>query len=207
MLIPAYREADTVAGVVKTALAADIGTVWVIDDGSNDDTADVAERAGASVIRLQENRGKGGALEAGAKAATEDVVVLLDADLVGLEPAHVRALAAPILSGEVDMTRGVFTGGRFRTTLAQRVIPQLNGQRALRRQDLLRVPLLGSSRYGVEVAITRHALDRGWRFIDVPLVDVSQVMKEEKRGFARGLAIRARMYWEIARAVLGGRRG
>src|SRR5690606_17642380 len=105
------------------------------------------------------------------------------------------------------MTRGVFTGGRFRTTLAQRVIPQLNGQRALRRQDLLRVPLLGSSRYGVEVAITRHALDRGWRFIDVPLVDVSQVMKEEKRGFARGLAIRARMYWEIARAVLGGRRG
>lgn len=207
MLIPAYREAATVAGVVAIAIAADLGSVWVIDDGSSDDTADIAEAAGARVIQLSENRGKGGALEAGARAAGEDVVVLLDADLVGLTPAHVRALAMPVLSGEVDMTRGVFAGGRLRTTLAQRVIPQLNGQRALRRVDLLGVPLLGSSRYGVEVAITRHAIERGWRFIDVPLTDVSQVMKEEKRGLAQGLAIRARMYWEIVRTVLSGRRG
>jgi len=205
VLIPAYGESETVADVVRTALAADLGEVWVIDDGSRDDTAAVAEAAGARVIRLPENRGKGGALEAGASQADEDVVVLLDADLVGLTPQHLRALAEPVLSGEVDMTRGVFAGGRLGTTLAQRVMPQLNGQRALRRLDLLHVPSLGGSRYGVEVAITRHAIERGWRFVDVPLSDVSHVMKEEKRGLARGLAIRARMYWEIVRTMLRGR--
>lgn len=206
-LIPAYGEATTVASIVNAALAAELGEVWVIDDGSTDDTAAVAEAAGAKVIRLSENRGKGGALEAGARAAREDVVVLLDADLLGLSAEHVRALAAPVISGEVDMTRGVFAGGRLRTTLAQRVIPQLNGQRALRRLDLLGVPHLAASRYGVEVAITRHAIERGWRFVDVPLTDVSQVMKEEKRGLAHGLVVRARMYWEILRAVIGGRGG
>jgi len=203
-IIPAYGEAATVAQVVAAALAADLGDVWVIDDGSPDDTAAVAEAAGARVLRLDENRGKGGALEAGARAASMDVVVLLDADLLGLTAAHVRALAAPVVSGEVDMTRGVFTGGRLRTTLAQRVTPQLNGQRALRRLDLLSVPRLAESRYGVEVAITRHSIERGCRFIDVPLRDVSQVMKEEKRGLAHGLAVRARMYGEILRALFSG---
>ena len=91
--------------------------------------------------------------------------------------------------------------------MAQRMTPQLSGQRALRRRSLLEVPGLGSSRYGVEVAITRHAIRSGWRFIDVPLPGVSQVMKEEKRGLLRGLATRARMYGEILGTLLGARRG
>lgn len=202
MLIPAYQEASTIGAVVKVARAAAGDAVLVVDDGSTDDTADVAEAAGARVLRLSTNHGKGGALEAGARLLTAEILVLLDADLVGLQPAHVRELAGPLLSGVADMTRGVFSGGRLRTTLAQRLTPQLNGQRALRRLDLLAVPELGASRYGVEVAITRHAIANGWHFIDVPLHGVSQVMKEEKRGLLRGLLVRARMYLEILRTLL-----
>lgn len=203
VVVPAYNEAATVGRVVAAVRAAGVGSVVVVDDGSTDGTAEAAAAAGADVVRLGVNRGKGGALEAGALAAVEDVVVLLDADLVGLAPEHVRALAGPVLAGEVDMTRGIFTGGRFRTSLAQRVTPQLSGQRALRRQALLAVPGLGESRYGVEVAITRHAIREGWRFVDVPLPGVSQVMKEEKRGLLKGLAARARMYADIVAALLG----
>lgn len=203
VIVPAYNEATTVGAVVKVALAAGLGSVLVVDDGSTDDTADAANLAGAGVVRLGVNRGKGGALQAGALAAEEDVVVLLDADLVGLTPKHVRDLAGPVIAGEVDMTRGIFTGGRWRTSMAQRVTPQLSGQRALKRRDLLAVPGLGSSRYGVEVAITRHAIRDNWRFVDVPLPGVSQVMKEEKRGFWRGIAVRARMYGNILGALLG----
>ena len=199
MVVPAYNEAATIAPVVRAALAAGVGPVLVVDDGSSDGTADVAQAAGADVVRLGVNRGKGGALQAGALAAGEDVLVLLDADLVGLRPEHVHA-------GEVDMTRGIFAGGRFRTSLAQRVTPQLSGQRALRREALLGVPGLGASRYGVEVAITRHAIGCGWRFVDVPLAGVSQVMKEEKRGLLKGLGSRARMYGEILSTLLGSRR-
>ncbi len=202
MIIPAYNEAATVAPVVRVACAAGLGSVLVVDDGSSDGTAEAARAAGADVVRLGTNRGKGGALQAGALSASEDVLVLLDADLVGLRPEHVAALAAPVLSGAADMARGMFTGGRLSTSLAQRVTPQLSGQRALSRDALLGVPGLGESRYGVEVAITRHAIDSGWRLVEVPLPGVSQVMKEEKRGLLRGLGARARMYRDIVRTLL-----
>lgn len=206
VLIPAHDEEQQVARVVNAARASGVGSVLVIDDGSSDDTANVAAKAGARVIALEHNRGKGGALAAGAAAAVEDYVVLLDADLTGLEPEHVQALAAPVLAGKAEMSRGTFTGGRLSTTIAQRLTPQLNGQRALRRSDLLQVPGLATSRYGVEIAIGRHARTQGWRCQDVALPGVSQVMKEEKRGFLRGLAARLEMYRQVlAQALRGGR--
>ena len=197
VLIPAFDEAATVGAVVAVARAAGIGPVVVVDDGSGDGTAAVAAAAGAEVVRLASNVGKGGAVAAGARARREAVVVLIDADLTGLRPQHVRALAEPVLAGRAEMTRGVFAGGRWRTTLAQRALPVLNGQRALARTDLLSVEGLDASRYGVELAISEHAHRQGWRTLDVPLPGVSQVMKEEKRGTLRGTAIRLRMYGEI----------
>ncbi len=202
VLIPAYDEATTVAAVVRVALAAAVGPVVVVDDGSHDGTADAARAAGAEVLRLEVNAGKGGALAAGASARRETVVVLLDADLTGLTPDHVRALAAPVQRGEVDMTRGVFDGGRWFTTVAQRVAPLLNGQRAIRRDLLLDVRGLRTSRYGVEVAITDHARRHRWRTRDVSLLGVSQVMKEEKRGWWQGQRVRWAMYGDIVRQAL-----
>jgi glycosyltransferase involved in cell wall biosynthesis len=206
VLIPAFNEASTVAEVVRVARRAAVGPVVVIDDGSGDATGDRAREAGADVLRLPENRGKGGALAAGAASRDEDVVVLLDADLTGLQPEHVRALAAPVLAGTADMTRGVFQGGRWSTTAAQRLAPQLAGQRALRRALLLAVPGLEGSRYGVEVAITGYAKGAAWRTLDVALNGVSQITKEEKHGLLRGLLVRFRMYLEIVVQVLRRRR-
>ena len=207
MLIPAYDEAPTVAAVVRPALKAELGTVLVVDDGSSDGTADAARAAGASVLVLPDNRGKGGAVVAGAKHLDADVLVLLDADLVGLEPEHVWELATPVTDGTVDMTRGVFAGGRWQTTTAQRMAPQLNGQRGVRRDLLLAIPGLEDTRYGIEVAITEWARQHQWRRVDVPLEGVSQVMKEEKRGWCRGVAVRLRMYADILRTMLRARSG
>jgi glycosyltransferase involved in cell wall biosynthesis len=207
VVVPAFNEAGGVAAVVAAACASGTGPVWVIDDGSTDGTAEAARAAGAHVLELGRNVGKGGALLAAARTLDADVLVLLDADLVGLEPSHVRALVEPVLRGDADMTRGVFRGGRWRTTAAQRLTPQLNGQRALRRTGLLDVPGIGSSRYGVEVAIGEHARRSGWRCRDIDLEGVSQVMKEEKRGWLAGLSLRAGMYRDILRALWRGRRG
>lgn len=201
VLIPAYNEADTITRVVGVAKATG-WPVWVVDDGSEDATADCARAAGAEVLTLPENQGKGGAVFAGASRVDSSVVILLDADLLGLTPEHITALAEPVLAGSVTMTRGVFTGGRWRTTAAQRLTPQLNGQRAVLREKLLGVPGLARSRYGVEVLITEHAKRSGWAVQDVPLAGVSQVMKEEKRGFWAGARVRLRMYGEIVWQLL-----
>lgn len=205
-LIPAFDEQPNVARVVRVAQNTGLGPVLVVDDGSEDGTAAAARAAGAQVLELNENVGKGGALAAGAAALTQDVLVLLDADLVGLIPDQILDLVAPVVRGEADMTRGSFTGGRWRTTAAQKIAPQLSGQRAVLREKLLSVPGLAESRYGVEVAITREAKERGWRLVEVDLPGVSQVMKEEKLGRWSGFLARLKMYRDVVITLASGRR-
>lgn len=80
-LIPAYNEATRLAPVVTGALVH--LPVLVVDDGSSDDTAAVAETAGAELLRQTPNQGKGAALRAGFRQAQEqgfDAVLTLDAD-------------------------------------------------------------------------------------------------------------------------------
>lgn len=202
ILIPAYNEERTLASVIRVALQTNLGPVLVVDDGSSDQTSLVAQNAGASVLQLSPNQGKGGAVYAGAKLLQTPVILLIDADLIGLHPQHLQDLAAPVLRHNVDMTRGVFRGGRLATTLAQNLAPYLNGQRALRRDKLLGLEGLSSSRYGIEVLITQAASKESWRTKDIGLANVSQLMKEEKRGFWQGLRLRLRGYLEIIQTAV-----
>jgi glycosyltransferase involved in cell wall biosynthesis len=206
ILIPAFNEEKTVATVVRVALESFLGPVLVVDDGSSDQTAKVAEQAGATVLKLPQNLGKGGAVFEGIGALQTEIVLLIDADLTGLSAQHLKNLAQPVLDGKAEMTRGVFTGGRWTTTAAQQLTPQLNGQRAVKREKLLRIQGLRESRYGIEIAITEQSKRENWRTVDVPMPNVSQVMKEEKRGFWQGLKIRLWMYADIVRTYLKGKK-
>ncbi len=206
VLIPAHNEERTVGEVVAVARRAGFPVV-VADDGSKDGTAARARAAGAKVVRLEVNQGKGGAYAAGLKAVETPFVILLDADLVGLRPEHLRALLDPVARGEADMTVGVFKGGRLFTDLGNRLTPFLSGQRALKTARLAAVPGLASARYDVELLLTRTAKAEGWRVRYLPLEGLSQVMKEEKRGFLAGFLHRLRMYKEVLRyALRGGKR-
>ena len=204
VIIPAYNESATIAQVIKVALAADLGEVWVVDDGSSDSTAKVAKQAGAKVICLEKNQGKGGAVVAGANHLDVDILLLLDADLIGLKPNHLHDLTKPLLNGRADMVRGDFKGGRWQTNFSQAITPVLNGQRAILRQRLLSIPKLAQTGYGVEVAIALTARRERWQVTHVPLQGVSQIMKEEKvnRGFIRGFGTRLKMYGEILYALV-----
>lgn len=66
--MPAHNEAPRVGAVVEGLIAQGL-PVLVVDDGSSDGTGDRAREAGARVLRLEPNRGKGGALKAGFRAA------------------------------------------------------------------------------------------------------------------------------------------
>ena len=82
VVIPAYNEAATIAGIVHRA-RQQVETVLVIDDGSGDDTALQAETAGAKVLRQPVNQGKGAALWRGmqeALAMGAAAAISLDAD-------------------------------------------------------------------------------------------------------------------------------
>lgn len=107
VIIPAYNEERFIGSVVLKA-RRHAGTVIVVDDGSRDATADIAEAAGAHVIRHETNRGKGVALNTGfrrARGLAPKVVVTLDADGQH-EPEELDQVIEPILNGPADIVVG-----------------------------------------------------------------------------------------------------
>jgi glycosyltransferase involved in cell wall biosynthesis len=105
-LIPAYEEGPRIAAVV-TATLAHLPAV-VVDDGSTDHTAAVAEAAGATVLRQVPNAGKGAALRAGFRHALDagaDAVVTLDADGQH-DPAEIPAFLAAFSGARPELVIG-----------------------------------------------------------------------------------------------------
>lgn len=201
VIIPAYNEAKTIGDVLSVVtICRLIDEVIVVSDGSTDETVPIARKfRDVKVVELRENRGKGGAMKAGLDQTRHEIILFLDADLMGLKEAHITALLEPILKGEAVMSLGLFEKGRVATDLAQKVAPYLTGQRALQRDLLAHISDLDLSRFGVEVALHRYVEDNNLTVALVNLPDLSHLMKEEKLGLWKGLAARGKMYWEIIR--------
>jgi glycosyltransferase involved in cell wall biosynthesis len=204
-VIPAHNEAQQIAPVINVLCQVnDLLQITVVDDCSSDNTSDVVrsycERDPCiRLLRLPTNRGKGGAMAAGADASASDLIVFLDADLVGLRAEHVLALIEPVRNGVCSMALGLFTHGRRLTDWSHRLTPFLSGQRCLRWSLFRSTPDLVTARSGVEVALSLHAWRHGYRVMPVPWYGVTHVMKHEKRGWLRGRWLYLPMYGEIVR--------
>jgi len=190
VIIPAYNESARIAATVTAASSvAGVSRVIVVDDGSADTTSEEAQRAGAEVVRLADNRGKAAAMEQGFQAAVPsnqpddraNVLVFLDADLESTAK-HLGTLAEPVQSGEADMTvatlpkQSTSGGGHgFVVRLARDGIHQatgwqasqpLSGQRAVS-PAAFRSALPLATGWGVEVGLTIDLLNRGFRLKEV----------------------------------------
>ncbi len=208
VVISAYNEERYISAVLEPLRSTpDLARITVVDDGSEDGTSTVVECSlkqdpRLRLLRLEANQGKGGAMVAGAEASPGDLIVFLDADLVGLKPANLLALIEPVSDGRSDMSLGVFRGGRFGTDLTQHLTPFLNGQRCLRWSLFRDARDLAGCRSGVDVALSLHAHRRRYRVVKVPLHGVTHVMKHEKHPFLQGELAHARMFGEIFRYLL-----
>ena len=213
-LIPAHNEALSIAQTVRAIESIrGVTRVVVVDDGSEDDTALHAEDAGAKVIRMMSNAGKGAALEAGAKrVANADIVLLLDGDL-GRSASQAALLLAPLLAGETDMAIASFPpptanagfglvksiarfgirhlGGPFEATAP------LSGQRALTRACFATVRPFAAG-YGVEVGLTIRALRAGFRVIEVPTTMSHDATGRDVAGFVH----RGRQFFHVTAALI-----
>lgn len=107
VIIPAYNEERFIGSVVLKLRQNPI-TVIVVDDGSSDDTAVIAQAAGAIVLRHASNRGKAQALNTGfrhARSLHPAAIVTIDADGQHL-PEQLASLLCPILEGRADIVIG-----------------------------------------------------------------------------------------------------
>jgi len=196
-IICAYDEAPRLGGVIPTLLQCGLfDKVLVVDDGSADDTARVAASLGAAVVSHAHNLGKARSMQTGLAATSAPIVCFIDADLLNVTKDHICALVEPVLKGQVQVAVAVFSGGRTATTFAQKISPLISGQRCLRR-ELFEGFEAWDSKFGIETALNAYLKDCGVEQCIVEWEGASQVMKEEKRGFARGFAARLGMYRDI----------
>jgi hypothetical protein len=208
-MVPA-KDSEASVGATVTALLALVDEVLVVDDGSSDATSAAALAAGARVLRLPANVGKGGAVAAGVAAVPDaEVYLLIDAD-VGDTAAVAGALLGPVVDGSADMTVGVLpsagTRGGFGKVrdLARRGIRRGSGfeaQAPLSGQRAVRGPLLRSlelaPRFGLETGLTIDAVRAGARVVEV---DVPMEHRHTGRTVA-GFRHRARQGRDVVRAL------
>lgn len=191
ILVPAYNEEQAIGSVLEALRAAmePAGVPYeiiVVDDGSRDGTAQVAERvAGVTVLRHRENRGYGAALKTGIRRAQYDLICITDAD--GTYPAEcVPTLIARLVEEGCDMVVGARLGeevripflrrpakwviGRLANYVAGESIPDLNsGLRVFRRDVALRFLNLLPDRFSFTVTITLGLVTNGYLVDYVPI--------------------------------------
>ncbi len=155
-VIAAYNEDRFIGSVVLKTLRH-VDRVIVVDDGSQDDTARIAESAGATVLRHDENKGKAEAINTGLRYAKDNdagIVVLLDADGQH-DPAEIPTLIAPVQANQVD----IVVGSRFLGVRSRIPRWRILGQHALTlATNVASGVVLTDSQSGFR-ALSRSALD------------------------------------------------
>src|SRR5689334_8016140 len=116
VIIPALNEEKTIRQVIEFCLSdRDVSEVIVIDDKSEDNTASIAREAGAKVI-ISASRGKGISMKEGIDAASNEIIVFLDADIDPYPENAVHNLALPLMNNEADFVKGAFARNAGRVT-------------------------------------------------------------------------------------------
>ncbi|RXE56526.1 hypothetical protein ABH15_06395 [Methanoculleus taiwanensis] len=215
--IPCYNEEVSIGSVVLKAHRY-VDEVLVIDDGSKDDTARVAKKAGATVIRHEKNQGKAAGVKTAIRYAREhpfDLLVLLDGDGQH-KPEEIPALAKPILYGEADLVIGSrFLDGnngsvpiyrRFGQTIltlltnaasVQKTTDSQSGFRALNRTAMESLTV-ESDGYSIESDMISHLAEKGIRILETPITAIYDVPhKHKKNPFSHGYDIVAAIFGEI----------
>jgi glycosyltransferase involved in cell wall biosynthesis len=198
IVIPAYNEADVIAGVVGALnAAARWHEVIVVDDGSRDGTGAAATSAGAIVVAHPYNKGNGAAVKSGIRRATGEFVLILDGDGQH-RPEDARRLVSRL--GEYDLVIGARSAttqasqarrvgnaalNQLATYLTGREIPDLtSGFRGARRTCLREFIHLLPNGFSTPTTTTLAFLKAGYNVAFEP-VDARSRVGQSKIRFAR----------------------
>jgi glycosyltransferase involved in cell wall biosynthesis len=185
-IIPAFNEEATVGEVVRVVKSSSlIDEVLVVSDGSVDNTVKEAEVAGARVLALPKNYGKGAAMRLGVLDTDAPIVVFFDADLKGLTVDHVERLVWPVITGSRKMNAAQRDRGWLNPLV--RHLPLISGERAMFRELFLDIPEEYIQGFMVEIALNYSCRIKKFRYGSVLLPGLSIRRKINKVGWKKGI--------------------
>jgi dolichol-phosphate mannosyltransferase len=221
VVLPLYNEGPAAADLVRRMPPA-VAMTFVVDDGSTDDGADLAEREGAHVMRLGTNRGIGTAIRTGLLAAREhgcDVAVVMAGNgkdrpeeipghLLKIDEGYDYVQGSRFMAGgdsvNLPFVRGLLIHGftlMFRLLTGFPGTDVTNGFRAYRLSLLddrrIRIEQSWLDRYELEYYIHWKAITLGYRVVEVP---VSKTYPARKRGYSKIRPIVD--WWHMVRPAL-----
>lgn len=213
--IPAYNEADIIEKTIRGLKNIEgIDQIIVIDDGSTDDTSRVVSKMDVELIRFEKNRGKGAALKEVFSNYEFDYICLLDGDL-GLSSIEAKKLIDPVVLSEVDFTIAEFPsrskpgkkagfglvknlamkGIKFYT--GQEIYNSLSGQRVYTKEVIDSIKYIPNN-YGIEVAMTTQALEKSFKYKNVPV----EMTHRFSDGSFKGYIHRGKQFWDILKTFI-----
>lgn len=188
VIIPVYNEKGTLPEILERVQAQKPGEIIIVDDHSNDGTEVFLKTLKAKNIRVfshSQNQGKGAAIKTGLKAATQEIILIQDADLE-YDPADYDRLLGPIISGQADVVYGSrfigsaphrvmffwhYLGNKF-ITLLTNIFANLNltdietGYKVFRKEAIQSISLEEDD-FCFEPEVTIKLANKNWRFYEV----------------------------------------
>jgi glycosyltransferase involved in cell wall biosynthesis len=203
IIVPVFNERNTVGEAIRRVREVSLEIereIIMVDDGSDDGTADILHRLSDSTVRVvtqTENRGKGAAVRRGIEEARGDVIVIQDADLE-YDPRDLVHLLRPLLEGQARVVYGSrFTGehrnmffwhwigNRFLSLvtniLFNTTLSDMETCYKMFDAELLRSFNLSANRFDFEPEVTATALRLGERIWEVPISYAGREMHEGKK--------------------------
>lgn len=202
-IIPAYNEEKTIGPIITTLKNSFlIDEVIVISDGSNDDTIKICNEVGPGIChQLPTKSGKGKAMQHGITHTDAPIIFFFDADLIGLEEKHIKAILEPVISGERAMNVGIRDRGPFAMKMASHM-PLIGGERAMIRQVFEDVPEKYKQGFMAEIAMNYYCRSRKLSYGCSPCPGLKIRRKMQKVGFVKGFFEYIAMGFQVIKAMV-----
>ncbi|GIW65681.1 MAG: hypothetical protein KatS3mg094_200 [Candidatus Parcubacteria bacterium] len=191
-LIPAYNEEKYIKNTIESLKNTNlIDEIIVIDDASTDKTFEIIKKIkGIKIIKNYKNLGKTKCILRGLKSSSGNTILLVDADLQGLNYFDLSNLIKPVENNELDIT--IAYGIPF-------VLKKFSGLRCLKREifNLLNERKLKTANYGLEKIINKAIKKHNLKFKYIKMQKIRNIHKIKKYGLIKGLKLTIKMYLEI----------